>query len=144
MHFTEPNPLEVEEVRRMIGKPWSEDGLGPYSFHCWGVIHYLYSKFLDVNLNAYSDVDATNHEDVKDAISNVSNLSDWEEIPEPVHFCGVALGRNKSFHHVGLFLSWDSGYVLHSSEGGCVSAHTIQSMRVAWPNIKFYKYRKNG
>lgn len=134
------DPKQVAEVRRMTGLPWSEDGLGPDTFHCWGVLYHMYQLFLDKQLRPYSSIDPRNTQQITTAIEKGTDCLDWKRIQNPTHFCGVALSRNKKFHHVGLFLDWDAGYVLHAAEGGTVLCPTLASVRMAWNRIEFYKH----
>lgn len=139
-----PDPNELIEVDRMIGKPWSNDGIGPDQFHCWGVLVHLYRLFRDTELPHFSAINPRDQKRVSQAIDTETDRGKWLRIPKPKHFCGVALGRSKRFHHVGIFLNWDCGYVLHAAEAEKVLCPTLEAIRNNWSRIEFYELNPNG
>lgn len=65
---------------------------------------------------------------------------EWREVSEPLHLCVVAMGRWRSVYHVGIWLDFDGGGVLHSIEGSGVRFDTLGKIgQIGFSMIEFYE-----
>lgn len=99
----------------IIGKPYKNNGRGPNSFDCFGVVRYIYKNILDIELPEYTDYDEKwydNSNVLTEQLNRFSRLWFPVKIPEKwdvltfshgapkgiTNHCSVYLGDGKMIH----------------------------------------------
>lgn len=63
----------------------------------------------------------------------------WDHLGTPETGCVVAMGKNKTVNHAGVYLG--GGLVLHcSGTSAKVVVQTVDQLRRQWSKVIFYKY----
>lgn len=133
--------MKPADAMKYLGKPYSAMGAGPDDFNCWGLLRWIQEKEFNRYLPEVpiGDGDATRqiHED-----SLSAGL--YELVPTPIHGDCVLL-RGGDCPHVGVYLAFDGGGVLHSLEPvGVVFTPLSQLSRFGYGRRTFYRVRNNG
>jgi hypothetical protein len=135
-------PTNHEWVKPLIGLPWVSGARGPDSYDCWGLVWFVYNTIFDISVPSYQYVNSENLLAVTREIDRVTSGPDWIEIDRPIHGCAVGMSSNKSIHHVGIWLDFDGGVILHSRDHANVIVQSLRSVRMSGiQNIIFYKHR---
>lgn len=121
-----------------IGIPWKAGATGPDAFDCWGLVRHWYATKLGVDLPTHL-IDASDVLAVAHKLKQEQTNPKWFELDDVEDNCIIALGKNASITHVGVYIG--SGYVLHAcrATGACV-AQPMSQMRRNWPTIKYYRH----
>ena len=128
-------------IADVIGKPWKAGARGPDEFDCWGLVWYVYAKRLGVTLPMFEGHSVEAQAVSRALAANLTTTGAWRAIDRPEELCGVAMGRNRIIHHVGLYTEADGGLVVHASDGARVVGQTLSTLRTqAFNRILFYKY----
>lgn len=126
-------------ITKYLNKPWVSGGRGPEAFDCWGLVAWIQKEHYGRELEPYNGVDAHDWRRVAVLIDGASHQSEWQKIDKPVDGCIVAMAQGRIFHHVGVFLEMDGGYVLHAAKGQPVVAQRVHILRqLGWRRIEFY------
>jgi cell wall-associated NlpC family hydrolase len=127
-----------------IGKPWTRDGFGPESFHCWGLVVFVSAKHYNVTLPKYG-IDARASLAVTREMERASVSHQWTRLNAPTDGCVVAMSEGTRIRHVGIFLNVDGGRVLHACEKRGVVCEDLRALRagLTWNRIEFYTYGAN-
>lgn len=128
-------------VSELIGKPWVSGARGPDSFDCWGLLCWVYEKQFGVVLDPTGmgnpeDLLSVMRFAVKEAVSGA-----WTPVTQPRHGDAVGMGLGKRIHHVGVFLEFDGGIVLHAKDrGNVVAQQRFQLASLGINTVKFYRH----
>ena len=130
----------------LVGLPYQVGAAGPDAFDCWGLLCYIYKEQLGVELDRYPHLNFFSKKDFMRQIeSAVSIGGDWEELRKPTNLCAVGLSANNRIHHIGIYLSNDSGCILHSKAGPGVIIQSLASIRASGnQKILFYKHKSHA
>ena len=102
-------------ISELIGKPYKNNGRGPNSFDCYGLIKFIYKKFLSIELPEYNGYEENwyNHSDIlreqlnkfADLWEPVNILKKWDILTFShgvdsgiTNHCGLYLGEDKMIH----------------------------------------------
>ena len=120
-----------------IGLPWKAGAAGPEAFDCWGLVRHWYRTKLGVELPEQL-VDAADVLAVARKAKAEQATDKWMELDDEETDCIVALGKNASITHVGVYIGED--YVLHAcrATGKCI-AQPMGQIRRNWSTVKYYK-----
>lgn len=131
----------VDLVRSILGAPWVNGARGPEEFDCWGVVHWCYKQILEIDL-PWFPCDAHDLRAVTREFSNCSSSPQWELVDRPKRGMEIVLmSSGRLLHHVGLWLPFDGGRVLHSLQGVGVRLQSESSLTsFGIQNRFFYKY----
>lgn len=123
----------------LVGKPWVPGGRGPANFDCWGLVMFWVADKTGQTLPDFP-AEATDVLAVTRSFQEERrNKTQWEQLDAPEVNCVVAMGRNKTINHAGVYLG--EGLVLHSSrDSGKVAIQRIDQLRRQWSNVHFFKY----
>lgn len=131
-HWTEP----------FIGLPFKEGGRDA-SVDCWGLLVLVYKTFFGIKVHEYATKSLIlEHEHAQVADAELSSDL-WVEISEKDAIDGdaIALGRGKTFHHVGVVVkSGARANVLHIHKRASVVEDVSVLRSIGWNHIKFYRH----
>lgn len=98
---------------RYVGRPFSEDGLGPRAYHCWGLVRAVYRDCLGIDLPTYGEISARDLSRAARAIGAGQDVEPWHDVdtPQAYDVCVMALPRRRWPGHVGVMV--DSRTVMH-------------------------------
>jgi cell wall-associated NlpC family hydrolase len=123
-----------------LGKKWVSGARGPDTFDCWGLVQFVEKKHYNRDLPDFP-IDAHALARIAVEIDEQSKNGTWEQIPKPVDGCIVALGHNQRFHHVGLYLEVDGGFILHSLDHhGVLCTPTARLKSSGWNRVAYYRH----
>ena len=124
----------------LIGLPWVSGNSGPDSFDRWGLVRYSFEKRRNVRLREYLGVSEIGEKQVSRLAETESAI--WEQLEKPVHFCAVAMSRNRFISHVGIWLEESEGGIFHCLQGGGVVFQSPTTIRqTGIQNFKFYQLK---
>ena len=130
-----------KEINKYIGIKWLDCGRDiKHGFDCWGFFKYFYKNHLGIVVKDFEE----NSSDMK-ALINVfrteqEDKETWNKIKTPYDYVAVAMGRNVTIHHVGIF--YNDG-VLHCTRGFGVVYNTFTQLKRNGYNLfKYYEYKK--
>lgn len=107
---------------RYVGKPFADEGLGPDSYHCWGLVRAVFRNEKGIELPAYGEITAKDLLAMAHRVDAVEALDPWQLIATPQAF-DVALMRGprggRGIVHVGVMV--DARHVLHIQK----STHSV-------------------
>lgn len=113
-----------------LGIPWRTSGRDVSSgLDCWGLLRYVYRHQFNIQLGDFP-TSLTPRE-----WNRVALLRDGD---------GVAMGRDKEFSHVGIYVEVDGeASILHAQHNSLSSIESIRYLRTrGWTNIEFYHHDK--
>lgn len=97
-----------------IGKPFSDEGLGPDSYHCWGLVRAVLWNERRIDVPEYGDISARQLIAMAHQVDAVEAADPWHLVAVPQAF-DVALMRSprggRAIVHVGVMV--DARHVLH-------------------------------
>ncbi len=122
----------------LVGKPWVPGGRGPASFDCWGLVMFWVADKTGETLPDFP-ADPLDRMAVTRSFQEERNKTQWEDLGKPEANCVVAMGRNKTINHAGVYIG--EGMVLHcSQDSGKVAIQTIDQLRRQWSSVHFFKF----
>lgn len=128
--------------QQYIGLPWVSGAYGPEAFDCWGLLWHVFREHFNKEAPRQLGVKELGLASVARLLNSLEGLEDWEPLLLPKDGCVVAMGTNKVFYHVGVYLEADGGLVLHASERCSVVAEPLSALRSKGFNkISFYDLR---
>lgn len=130
-------------VHSYIGKKWSANGRGPLVYDCWGLVWHVYQNVKGIALPPYPFYYDKGMKNTIRMFEAAALSKDWERVRDPSDLCVAALSRGNEIHHVGIFVPFDGGLVLHAHrEAGAVIAQPPSQMKqVGWRLVEFYQWR---
>jgi len=105
--------MTPEQVENYLGIPYKEGGMGPDSYNCWGLLRHIQTTYFDTNMPIAPIGDA---ERCQQMFKDHVEASVWAVDEVPQHGYG-ALMRGGNNPHVGVYLEFDGGGILHALEG---------------------------
>lgn len=125
-------------IESLIGKPWRLGARGPEAFDCYGLVVWIYRTQLGKRLDSLESLNVADLASVLRAVE--SQDRHWRELAKPEHLCLVGMSTHTRIHHVGVWLDFEGGKVLHAMEGGTVVAQKVVSLKSAgFRTFKFYR-----
>lgn len=117
---------------------------GPDAYDCWGLLRHVYRTQLGIELPLYPGVVPKDFASVARFITReLKSGTHWDEIKRPEHLCGVAMSSNNAYHHVGVWLKYDGGVILHSMDNHNVVVHPVTTLRaIGINNYLFYRFKQ--
>lgn len=105
--------MKLHEAAQYIGIPYSDDGEGPDSYNCWGLLRHIQQVYFGKSLPSVpiGNADATlliHNECIRQR--------QYFPVKMPIHGDAVLLRAGLS-PHVGTWLDIDEGGVLHALAG---------------------------
>jgi len=142
---------EIAYVASLIGKPWAINGYGPDLYGCWGLFvvvqQALFARMLpkvevsDQRGSKKVSAQQRMYVEIARAIADHPVRKEWVQVEEPEHGCAVLMSRIHVPAHIGVYLNYDGGSVLHADEEHGVVFEDIPRLRARqWMGITFYKY----
>ena len=123
-------------INRYIGRPWI-NGVQD----CWWLVRQVYKDQLDIDLPQIV-VDAS---DLKAVIRNMTQhpaLNDWQPMEAPEHLCLTFFSSRNNPTHVGVYLNYAGGRILHTyKRAGCVLQSLVDIRFAGWTNPKYYRHK---
>lgn len=133
--------MRSSDVNDYIGRPWRAGARGPDAFDCWGLVWYTYKKHLGVELPNFLGLDPSADPVLcARTINAAANGPDWQPIPKPRHMCVAAMGL-QYLTHVGLYLDFDGGLILHCTDRQRVTAETPRAISLVFRFRRMEYYR---
>lgn len=116
-----PPALPLSLYQDLLGKPFAEDGRGPASYDCVGLVLELASR-RGKTLPSFLSTEAEFHAQLG---AGASTLADLPHIAVPVAGCIVLLRMSVAEHHVGMMV--DTYRMIHVMKGINVSIERVLS-----------------
>ena len=123
-----------------ITKAWSSGGAGPDDFNCYGLVRDVYRTQWDIDLPEFM-VEADDIRATVGTIADELKKARWEELDGPEHGALTLFSYRVVPTHVGIWLDYDGGVVLHSSKQlniTCTPLHILQQYGFIRP--RFFTY----
>ena len=119
------------------------DGTPEEGYNCWGLLRHVYKSLLGIDVPKYSSITSENIHSVGKLIDAGAKGEDWSRVEDcnRLHMDAVALSKGKIFHHVGIYLNFDGGLILHAHDGGRVVAQRPSQLRAhGWSRIEYFRH----
>lgn len=128
--------MTSDDVNELIYLPYEENGFGPDSFNCWGLLSYVQLRYFNTKLPTAPIGDSGACLALfRDGLHNGA----WLPLDKPVHGCGVLL-REGNEPHVGVYLHLDGGGVIHAVRNvGVTWTPLSQMFRDGYRSAKYYE-----
>lgn len=126
--------MTPDQANAYIGCSWVMGGRGPDAFDCWGLLKEIRDIHFGGGIPEVAFGDAA-----RDLYGTKMRSGDWELVAAPKHGDGVLL-RDGDDPHVGIYLDFDGGGVLHAQEGSGVVFTGMRELRfLGYSHAKFYR-----
>ncbi|WP_310619690.1 hypothetical protein [Flexibacterium corallicola] len=127
---------QITRLSSLIGKPYSKTNTAP-GLHCWGLFCEAQEILGQKGLPAICELAEGPIARAK-AFRSHEEYSRWIEVGAPAHGCAVMMAKRPDlYQHIGVYLSFNSGGVLHAHEPA-VQFETFSSLRFAgWKLFRF-------
>lgn len=133
--------MNEKQAAELIGIPYAPGAFGPDEFNCWGLLHYVQRNYFGVNL---PEAPVGDQAACLAIARNCMETNLWLKVQEPMHGDGALL-RDGSDPHVGVYLNFEGGGILHAVEGeGVVFTHLRSLNNLGYGRTTFYRFRKNA
>lgn len=119
------------------GRNIDQDG----GLDCWGLVRYFYRSEYGIDLPEHPAM-AGHLADAPELAATELNGSHWLSVNKPEEGDGIALGRDKHFSHVGIFVDIDGiPGVLHTCKRSFSAIQPLLELRsTGFPNIQFFRH----
>lgn len=127
-------------ITHYLTKSWSSGGLGPDEFNCYGLVQDVYKTQWDIDLPNFM-VEADDLRTTVRTIGAELYKERWFETSFPEHGAIVLFSYRIAPTHVGIWLKYDGGVVLHSCKQlniTCTPVHVLKSYGFIRP--RFFSY----
>ncbi|QDH84447.1 hypothetical protein Axy19_059 [Achromobacter phage vB_AxyS_19-32_Axy19] len=131
--------MTPEQAIAYMGLPWKIDGRGPDAFNCWYLLCHIQRTYFG---KEFPQVDVTDGEECTRVHAEYLKSGAWEVVTVPQHGDGVVLkgGRDP---HVGVYLDFDGGGVLHCQENDGVIFTPRPALRsMGYGRATYYRIHK--
>jgi cell wall-associated NlpC family hydrolase len=119
-----------------IGLPWD-----PPHRDCWSFFREVQKTHFGLDLPII-DVDPNDLRAVATAFSHNPERAHWVEVQEPKEGDAVLMSRAKQPVHVGIWLAFGEGRVIHCAPSSGVLCQPLESLRLSgWGQIRFYTHQ---
>lgn len=121
-------------------KKWSPAGNGPEDFNCYNLVRDVYQTQWNVSLPEYM-ISADDILGLARAMRDEVLTDKWVETEKPDHGSVALFTYRIEPVHIGIWLDYDTGLVLHSAKGfdiTCTNLLTLKSYGFIKP--RFYNY----
>jgi hypothetical protein len=133
--------MTPEDVLQYLSLPYVEGGEGPEGYNCWGLLRHIERVHFNRHLPAFVIGDAVA---TREAHEGALDSGLYWPVAEPVHGHPVLL-RGGDDPHVGVWLDYDGGGVLHSLEGkGVIWTPRNRLNMLGFGRMKFYRIKDAG
>jgi cell wall-associated NlpC family hydrolase len=122
---------------KYLGIPWVSGGRTDQGLDCWGLLCTVFKNERGVEVNPHASMCIEQPFSMRLALQETSGP--WTVVDTPEPFDGVAIGRNGSYHHVGIYIGDDS--ILHTQKN--VGSHITPLSRLSQSGldtVTFYRY----
>lgn len=124
-----------------VDKPWVAAAEGPEAYDCWGLLKAVYKNKLGVDLHDYGQVNRHSLREITAQMDHPQIEEEWVRVRIPQEGDAVALSQRNKYHHVGVYIDYHGGHVLHSADNDRVIVEPIGSMsRGVWRKIHYYRH----
>ena len=121
----------------LLGKPWKSGAYGPTHYDCWGLVWAVQDRLgavvpqLEDTPQKLSEIARTFRDtDIRDNLVKLDG---------PQHGAIVEMAHSTRPYHVGVYLDYDRGGILHSIGKLGVQWDTLQSLKGAgWNHLTYY------
>ncbi len=128
--------MTKDEAIQYIGIRYVEGGESLDGFNCWGFLRFILAKHFNKTLPAVPIGDAHRTREIHE---NALQCGLYQPVGKPEHG-DAALLRGGESPHVGIYLDFDGGGILHSLEGVGVVWTPIKQLRMlGFSRIIYYK-----
>jgi cell wall-associated NlpC family hydrolase len=121
-----------------VGLPWVKGAEGPHAYDCWGLVRHVQRAHFHRELPAI-DLDALDLAAIEGVLAGGVHDRRWLRTPHPLEGDGVIVAQGRNIH-VGVWIDYDGGRVLHSVGGWGVVCTDLLRMRAAgMGRLRFYR-----
>jgi len=107
---------------------------------CWGLLRHIYLKEFGQMLRMHP-VQLGHLADQETVTSAELSGTLWKEVSDPQDGDGVAIGKDGTFSHVGVYVQLDEPSVIHSARKSLSCIVTVKHFQKQGFNfIKFYRH----
>lgn len=126
-------------VRGILGKPYEVGAAGPDKFDCSGLISYVGPRAFGFPFPHFTDPPIELLSLARFVRDNPERKH-WRSSLRPVHGGLVELSHAVAAHHIGLWLKFDGGGVLHAAENVGVSFAPLFRLKLeGWRSFRFWE-----
>lgn len=131
--------MKATDVVTYIGLPWRAGATGPDEYDCWGLLRHIEAVYFNVYLPQILVGDEAACREMFDV---KINSHEWESVQYPRHGDGVLL-RGGSSPHVGVWLDFDGGGILHAIEKhGVIFTQPRGLVSLGFGRSAYYRFQK--
>ena len=125
---------------KYIGLPYEAGARGPQRVDCWGLLRLAYKENFQLDLPLYPGV-SLNEPVHASSVIKKALAEEWLPVEEPFDGALVAMSQREAIHHIGLYVTVETGRVVHCWNSQCVVADSLRGLRLrGMRTIKFYKH----
>lgn len=133
--------MTAEQAGELVGIPYENGAYGPNSFNCWGLLYYVQKEYFNVKMPR---APLGNADQCRLMFDTRINSGQWTSVEVPRHGDGALL-RGGDEPHVGIYLDFDGGGILHALEGVGVIFTTLDQLRtLGFARTKYYRLTNDG
>jgi cell wall-associated NlpC family hydrolase len=117
--------MTPDDVFEYLNLPHKPGGIGPLEYDCWNLLRHLQKKYFGVTL---PDAPIGDEAACLALFKDKAESGEWQAVAKPEHG-DCALLRGGTWPHVGIYLDFDGGGVLHAMEGSGVIWTRLPKLR---------------
>ena len=126
---------------KYIGLPYAPNGRSKAGVDCWGLLVLVYAAEWGIVLPDIPGISQVPTH-LQGIILEKEAVRDWWEIALPFDGCAVAMTKQSTIHHVGIWAEIDGGKVIHCVPHQNVVADTLRNLRLrGYRQAQFYKHK---
>lgn len=133
----------AEFVRRLIGLPWKAGAQGPDEFDCWGLARFVQWELFDRDLPV-AGIEPECVTDLRAVMRRIEEhpvRAHWSEIAAPAHGDLVTMAHHQYPSHIGVYLQFDLGGVLHCVRDHGVGFDAIPALKLkGFSRLRYYRH----
>lgn len=128
--------MTEDQVIEYLGLPHKPGAAGPEAFDCWNLLRHLQAKHFDVMM---PDAPIGDEAACLELFKEKAESGQWTSVAIPKHG-DCALLRGGRWPHVGVFLDFDGGGVLHAMEGrGIIWTRVAHLRSLGFGRVVYYR-----
>lgn len=132
---------ECKLINSLIGKPWAQGAEGPDEYDCGGLAVMLQRELMHRNVPSI----LSPPKEISELVTFVKEhplRKYYKRVDKPVHGCIVEMAHNLHPFHIGIYLKYDGGGIIHSAEKTGVVFNSILDLTtlLGWRSLYYYDW----
>lgn len=127
-------------IHKYIGLKHVPGARGPREVDCWGLLCLIYAEIYGISLPLFpgATLQPIGHQtaEIQKGLDE-----DWVESLKPFDGAAVGMSQSKAIHHVGIYVTADSGKIIHCQNGSNVIADSPRSLKLkGFSTIRYFRH----